>query len=246
MPKYLKTVGFIILAAALVYMGVLASTNDPTIEDADTSNHLVLGVDVSRYQGHIDFERLYDQDVHFAFIKATEGKDYVDPKFMVNYGNVKNSNLSYGFYHFYRFEYSGYDQAQNFINNVDKDDKALPPVLDLEYYGKYIDDPMDVDTLKDDLSDFLTSLENYYGKKPIIYCNYYIYRDYIQGNFDEYDLWYRKISEEEPIIDGIRDWTFWQFSENGQLQGYGGDLASDYIDLNYFNGTLQELKNYGK
>ena len=113
----------------------------------------------------------------------------------------------------------------------------LPPVVDIEFYGDYYKKPKAPEEAKKILSDLLKELERYYGVKPIIYATHSAYKLYIKDSFEEYPLWIRNTFY-PPLFDGINRWTFWQYSDKGKIAGH----ESDYIDLNVFYGTLEELK----
>ena len=110
------------------------------------------------YQGDVDWNVISNQDIDFAYIKATEGKSYVDEKFRNNYNNVINIDLPTGFYHFFSFESSGEEQAQNYINQVKEYDNMLPPVVDIEFYNMY-GKTANISEVKDDLKVLLKKLE---------------------------------------------------------------------------------------
>ena len=102
----------------------------------------VFGVDVSNYQGEVDWQRLGEQGVQFAFIKATEGSGHVDESARRNIEQSADTDIKRSCYHFFSFDSSGHTQAQNFISVVGRDEIDLPPVVDIEYYGdKLIDKP---------------------------------------------------------------------------------------------------------
>ena len=98
--------------AALIYAGII-QLNRPSREA-----YPVRGVDVSHYQGNIDWNKLEAQGIMFAFIKATEGSSHTDSMFQANWENVAQTELRAGAYHFFSFESSGQTQAENFINTV--------------------------------------------------------------------------------------------------------------------------------
>lgn len=83
-------------AAALFYTGILKPVN-PRKE-----LYPVRGVDVSSYQGKIDWNVIASQGISFAFVKATEGSSLVDPCFASNYGNAAAAGLQVGAYHFFQ------------------------------------------------------------------------------------------------------------------------------------------------
>ena len=113
----------------MLYNGIILF-NNPSVEI-----YPVKGIDVSAYQGEIDWEVLAKQDILFAYIKATEGSSYVDEYFNTNFENANKTNLKVGAYHFFSYDSSGLAQAENFINTAEKRDDSMPPVIDIEFYG---------------------------------------------------------------------------------------------------------------
>lgn len=201
----------------------------------------VMGVDVSHYQGYIDWNELEEQNVSFAFIKATEGSSHVDEFFPQNIENIQNTDIYHSAYHFFSFESSGETQAENYISTVDKDSINLPPVVDIEFYGDKFRHQPSVDETAEILSPLLTKLEEYYGEKPIIYTTATAYLKYIRKDFADYPLWIRNVNAEPSFVD----WTFWQYSDKGCLYGYNG--SEKYIDLNVYNGSADDfLKQFSQ
>lgn len=190
------------------------------------------------YQGDVDWNVISNQDIDFAYIKATEGKSYVDEKFRNNYNNVINIDLPTGFYHFFSFESSGEEQAQNYINQVEEYDNMLPPVVDIEFYNMY-GKTANISEVKDDLKVLLKKLEEHYGVSPIIYTTNSCYERYIKNDFQNYKIWIRDIFYEPKLKDN-RSWTFWQYTDKEKLEGYNGE--EKFIDLNVFNGTKEDLE----
>ncbi len=233
----------IILAFKLIYIVRIYSGDIPP-EMPDFTEYPVKGVDVSRYQGNIDWHVLSEQDVTFAFIKATEGSSYQDPCFTYNWKESQDNGVYVGAYHFFSYESSGETQAQNFIETVGELDGNLPPVVDLEFYGEYVSSPLSREKTRAILNELLKKLEEYYGVKPIIYTTIKAYYSYILGGgYGKYPLWMRD-TYREPLID----WEFWQYSDQGVLEGYDGvqtDQQERYIDLNVYHGNLETfLKKY--
>jgi lysozyme len=211
----------------------------------DPDRYPVCGVDVSRYQGNIDWQVIASQDITFAFIKATEGSSHQDPNFYVNWQGARESGIYVGAYHFFSFESEGATQAQNFIDTVGELDGTLPPVVDIEFYGDYAENPLSVSETRKILDDLLDTLEAYYGVKPIIYTTTKAYYRYISGGgYGDYLLWIRN-TYKKPFMR----WTFWQYSDEGKLDGYDGlqaDHTEMYIDLNVYNGSREAfLKQFG-
>ncbi len=225
-------------AAVLLYTGII-KFNDPSRE-----KYPVRGVDVSHYQGKIDWAEIRKQDISFAFIKATEGSSYVDPCFEDNFRNAPKAGLRVGAYHFFSFDSPGKTQADNFIAAVRAFDGMLPPTVDVELYSKYVSEPpTDTDAIKNELRTLLSALEAEYGKKPVVYVTHKSYELLIRGDFAGYDIWIRDIFREPSLSDG-REWTFWQYTNRGRFNGYEGEER--YIDINVFSGSKDEFDSYGK
>lgn len=224
------------VVAVLFYHGILLF-NNPS-QDA----YPVRGVDVSSYQGEINWDILAGENIQFAFIKATEGSGYTDEYYQTNYERAKETGLRIGAYHFFSFDSPGKTQAENFIAAVAKTDNMLPPVADVEFYGEQEANPPDAGALRQELFDFMNILEEYYGKKPIIYATPKSYDLYIAGYFEEYDIWIRNVLTRPSLSDG-RSWTFWQYTNREKLNGYDG--KEKYIDMNVFCGGPEAFAAYG-
>ena len=200
----------------------------------------VRGVDVSHYQGDIDWEQLRAQGVMFAYIKATEGASFVDGAFQTNWENIVRTDLRAGAYHFFSFESPGQNQAENFIETVSPIDCMLPPVVDIEPYGRF-------KTIKDipdavaEIGVWLRAIESAYGMRPVIYTTEAFYKDCISDAFPDHDIWIRSVYGRPP--ESVR-WTFWQYASFARLKGYQG--KERFIDMNVFRGTVEEFKAYGQ
>ncbi len=199
----------------------------------------VKGVDVSRYQGEIDWDVLSGQGIEFAFLKATEGSSHIDSKFFYNMRAAYESGLCVGAYHFFSFDSPGAGQAVHYINTVGSLHDKMPPIIDFEFYGDKDKNHPDPEETRKQLQDMLTALEEEYQVKPIIYATATTYKLYIEGYFTEYPIWIRNVYYETALENG-REWTFWQYKDNALLDGYSGEEKK--IDMNVFRGTIEELK----
>ena len=223
------------ILSVLVWNGIIL-LNNPS-----PNRYPVRGVDVSRYQGQIDWELLASNDISFAFIKATEGSSHVDSCFSYNYEEARKTSLRIGAYHFFSYDSEGQTQADHYISIVEKTDDMLPPVIDLEFYGDKEQNPPAQDQVRQELTVMLDRLEEYYSMKPIIYATEKSYKLYLADAFQEYDIWIRNIFT-SPRLSDHREWTFWQYTDRGKLEGYKGD--EKYIDMNVFNGSIGDFLNY--
>ncbi len=178
----------LVLAFFLLFLNGVFLLNNPS-----KAEYPVRGVDVSEYQGEIDWEVLAGQELQFAFIKATEGSSYRDPQFAHNWQAAQKSGLAVGAYHFFSFESPGQTQTENFIAAIPKTPGMLPPVVDVEFYGAYKHNLPDVNALQSELNVLLQQLEEYYGQKPILYTTQKAYRYCIEDTFAGYGLWLRSV-----------------------------------------------------
>ncbi len=211
------------------------------LNGASAAKYPVKGVDVSAYQGDINWEILSSQNISFAFIKATEGSSFVDKYFHFNYAQAKKTGLAVGAYHFFSYDSSGVTQAENFINTVIPYDGMLPPVIDLEFYGDKEKNPPERGDVDVELKGMLDELEKHYGVKPIIYATEKSYALYLSGDYREYDIWIRNVIT-KPQLSDEREWNFWQFTNRERLDGYTGE--EKYIDMNVFNGSVEAFHQY--
>ena len=233
------TVAAVLIVAAtavgsLLYRGVL-HLNSP-----DEGKDPVRGVDLSSYQGAVDWDLLARQGISFAYIKATEGSSLVDPCFGANWTAASGTGLRIGAYHFFSFESSGETQARLFCDTVKSVPDMLPPVVDVEYYGAFRSEKdVDVPAAKRELRVLIDALTAAYGMKPIIYADASTYRTIVREDFADCDLWFRSVYS---CVPSDIPWAFWQYSNRHVLEGYEG--KERYIDLNVFAGSADAFEKY--
>ena len=228
-------------AAALATLGLLRWRGLILLShEANPDQWEVFGVDVSSYQGEVDWSALASQGVDFAFIKATEGSLLQDRQFAANWAGAAAAGVRAGAYHFLSYDSPGDTQADNFISTVPVTEGALPPVVDIEFYGQYLENPPEKAQVRAILDPLLERLEEHYGVKPILYVTYRSYYRYIAGGgYDAYPVWCSSPTV-FPLVPG---WDFWQYSHSARLEGYSG--AQDRIDLNIFRGGRREFEAFG-
>ena len=198
--------------------------------------YTIHGIDVSRYQGAIDWQEVKAMEIKnikigFSFIKATEGVNDQDKRFSSNWKAAKKAGMARGAYHFFNPYRSGKEQAQNFIESVVLSKGDLPPVLDVEQTGT-----ASKIQLQQRIEDWLHLIEMRYKVKPIIYTGADFYANNLAGKFDAYPLWVAHyLVKDKPRVN--RDWSFWQHSESGRVNG-----IKAYVDFNVFNGDSTAFK----
>ncbi|MCP2029151.1 lysozyme [Flavobacterium sp. HSC-32F16] len=195
----------------------------------------VVGIDVSEFQGKVDWEEVEILDekypVQFVFIRATAGNDRVDRQFKRNWEGAKENKIMRGAYHYYRPNENSIEQANLFIKTVKLQKGDLPPVLDIEKLPK--NQPLD--SLKKGLKRWLTKVEKHYQVRPIIYSGERYYSDFLKEEFGEYLFWIANYNFYREKIED--DWLFWQFTEKASLPG-----IKHRVDVNIYNGDIEQLQ----
>lgn len=201
----------------------------------------VHGVDISKWQGKVDWAALRQAGTKFAFIKATEGGDHVDNRFMENWAGTKQAGVPRGAYHFVYWCRPAHEQAMWFKRNVPYDPTALPPVLDVEWNGESVNCPRKVprEQALAMIHLMLKEMEAHTGKRPIIYTDITFHQEILEGEFTDYPFWIRSTAAEPHHRYNDRRWTFWQFTTTGRVPGVSGD-----IDRNTFYGTDNQWRMF--
>ncbi|PZU87587.1 MAG: glycoside hydrolase [Chelatococcus sp.] len=198
----------------------------------------IQGIDVSRWQGEIDWEKVKDAGTRFAFIKATEGGDHLDPNFRRNWAEAKKHGIARGAYHFVWWCRPAKDQIRWLKRHIPRDPDALPPVLDVEWQN---DSQCTRKVSREDALEkmrlMLAALHEHTGKKPIIYTDINFHEDVLEGAFNEHPYWLRSTAAPLRHRYNRDKWEFWQFTTTGRVPGITGD-----VDRNAFFGSEREFE----
>ncbi len=201
----------------------------------DLPKYSCFGIDVSKYQNDINWDDVVDkQDIDFAIIRATAGKDYYDIKFAKNWKDIEDHKLIKGAYHYYRPNENSTEQANFFTKHVKLNYGDLPPILDIEKYSRV----QSLNKLKTGLLNWLNIVEKHYGVTPIIYTynNFYVSTIANDKRFDKYPIWIAWYKLDANPNEILKDWIIWQFTDKGKVHGIEGD-----VDINVFNGDINKL-----
>lgn len=211
----------------------------PATRSAEFDVH---GIDVSKYQGDIDWRQVKEAGVGFAYIKATEGADRVDSKFQYNWAAAKAAGVPRGAYHFVYWCRQPHEEISNFTSVVPNDADALPPVLDVEATptSRSCRRTLYRDEALRDIKAMLVGMERAYGKKPVIYTSVDLYQAIIgPDGLSEYPIWVRSTKYHPKVRYGDRRWTFWQYRSDGRIPGIVGA-----VDQNTFNGSHEQWRKW--
>lgn len=197
----------------------------------------IRGIDISHYQGKINWEKLSNAQIEhspirFVMIKATEGSTQIDDCFQDNFKNARDYGFIRGAYHFWSNKSSARDQARFFLKKVHLKDGDLPPVLDVENKPE----DMSVEDFQREILTWMHIVEDKYHVKPILYTYYKFKNQYLNTPvFDDYPYWIAHYYVDEIEYEG--DWKFWQHTDAGRLPGIKGT-----VDFNLYNGSYYDLK----
>jgi GH25 family lysozyme M1 (1,4-beta-N-acetylmuramidase) len=192
------------------------------------------GIDVSHWQGTIDWTRVAGSGKKFAFAKATEGQTYNDPTYSTNRAGAEGRGMSFGAYHFARPDTTQNDavlEADHFAAVAAYRPGEIRPSLDLEDSGG-----LSVSTLNTWVKAFLNELYKKTGKRAMIYTNPSFWQTYMGdttwfANNGYTLLWIANWGVSKPSVPannwGGHGWTFWQWTSCESVPGISGCVDGD-------------------
>lgn len=219
------------VAAALVFVMVLMAAMPAFALQAD-SRHVYEGIDVSVYQGNIDFEKVKGDGIEVVYIRAGEGSSYVDSKFKQNARRAKAAGLKFGFYLYVTAQNTEEaEQQASFFADLIKDyDYDCRPAMDFENFSG-----LSRDQVNQIGKAFMEKLEEETGLRPVIYTNANAANRTWSETFGKYPLWAAEYGPSEPeITSGIwESWAGFQYTSSGRVEGIEGR-----VDKNRFTDTM--------
>jgi GH25 family lysozyme M1 (1,4-beta-N-acetylmuramidase) len=199
----------------------------------------VKGIDVSYYQGTINWTAVKNDGVKYAFIRVSDGLNTPDTKFSANWSGSRNAGIYHGAYQFFRPSQDAIAQADLLLskigNQLAPDD--LPPVIDVE-----ATDGMSASAVASGVHEWVQHVTQALGRRPIIYTGKYFWQDNV-GDADETasPLWHAQYTSAScpNIADAWPSWAIWQYSSSGSVAGISGN-----VDMDRWNGDLASLQAF--
>ncbi|MBR3951436.1 MAG: glycosyl hydrolase family 25 [Bacteroidaceae bacterium] len=222
--------GFAIVAALVMILTIIEQRPDSVGSCGDWDKQ---GIDVSHYQGSIDWERVANEtNIKFVYIKATEGSSHKDTTYTRNTRQARAVGLAVGSYHYFHPNVPVATQYNNFMSLVDLSTQDLIPVVDIEEKGR-----KPSKQICDSLDKFSSMVLAQWGTRPIIYTHQRFYNYLLQRSFDDHILWIARYGAYKfkltPALEDERQCTIWQYSNRGIVEGIEG-----HVDLNtLYNGA---------
>jgi lysozyme len=199
------------------------------------------GIDVSKWQGDIDWARVSSAGVKYAIIRVSDGVNTIDEYFETNWAGAKDNGILRGAYQFFRPGQDPIAQAEILVRRIREEGPMdLPPVIDIEAV-----DGQSAAVIQDKARRWIDYVEVELGVTPIIYTGFYFWRDNVGGtqDFNQYPLWHAQYTSAQcpRIADAWDRWALWQYTSEGRVDGIDGN-----VDLNRFNGTYEELLGFAQ
>ena len=212
----------------------LAETEQEMAVCADGST--IYGIDVSRFQGSIDWQKVKDSGVVYAYIQISRSVTDLDAKFEYNWRRAKEVGILRGAYQRFQPDQDVALQAQIFLDKLGPYQEGdLPPMLDVEDDGG-----LTGTQIANRVTQWMDRVEPVVGVTPLIYTGFYFWRDEVaSADFSEYPLWIANYGTDCPLVpEKWTTWTIHQYSSTATIPG----ITANTVDVNKFNGTLAELQ----
>lgn len=196
------------------------------------SSEIYEGIDVSRWQGNINFEQVANSGIQIVYIKATEGTTYVSPTFEKSYLNAKENGLKIGFYHYVtaRTEEEAKAEAQFFASKIQGKEVDCKLAMDFEEFGNLNNNEINAIGLA-----FIKRLQELTQKPVIVYSNSYTARTVWNGEILNYSLWVAEYGVSKPRDNGKwSKYVGWQYTDTGKVNGIRGNVDRDKFTKEIF------------
>ncbi|MDL2258958.1 LysM peptidoglycan-binding domain-containing protein [Eubacteriales bacterium OttesenSCG-928-K08] len=218
------------VSLALCCMLCLVAVGGVAIALQPADDNLIAGLDVSKWQGDIDFEKVRDAGIEAVYIRSSRGSSYIDPYFEQNYERARAAGLDVGFYHYVSATdvEEGVLEAQFFTSVISGKQAQLLPVMDYEDYSN-------VERTNEVGMAFLQEMQRLTGLKPVLYASASHARDQWSKEIADMTLlWVAHWGVSQPKDNDKWDsWAGWQYSSTGRVSGISGD-----VDMDWFTSAL--------
>ncbi|OOB80254.1 MAG: hypothetical protein BEN19_05875 [Epulopiscium sp. Nuni2H_MBin003] len=190
------------------------------------------GIDVSEWQGEIDFTKVKDAGIEVIYMKVAQGSDYEDSYWQTNYEGAKNEGIKVGFYHYITAtsDDEAIIQATYFYNLIKDKDMDCYPAMDYESFSN-----LSTSKINSIASTYLSELESLSGVTPAVYTDESNAKNLWDSTLAKYPLWVAEYGVSEPnSIGNWSEWVGFQYSDSGTVSGIDGDVDLDYFKEGIF------------
>lgn len=191
------------------------------------SKPLIHGIDISHWDGDIDFARVKNDGIEIVYIKSSEGQSLIDPKFETYYHQARDHGLKIGFYHYVtaRTKAQAKAEAHFFISVIEEKEFDCLPVMDFEALFD-----LSHKEINKIAKEFMEAVEYYSGKKSMLYSDASNASSVFDPALARYPLWIAQYGVKEPSDNGKwLHWTGWQYTASGTISGIKNEVDRDYF-----------------
>lgn len=210
---------------SLTFLIILLTITIPVFALSPSSDTIYRGIDVSEWQGDIDFRRVKESGIEIVYIRAGQGFRYEDAKFEQNYEGAKSNGLKVGVYHYMtaRNEEQAGLQAQFFASLISNKEIDCKLAMDFEDFGSLSNTEINRIALA-----YIEELENLTKKEVVVYSNTYDAKYVFSNEVAEYPLWVAQYGVNEPQDNGKwSNWVGYQYTSTGRVSGIVGNVDLD-------------------
>lgn len=216
----------------------------PAYALSPSSSKIYKGIDVSEWQGDIDFKKVKESGIEVVYIRAGQGFSYEDAKFETNYEKAKENGLKIGVYHYVtaRSVEDAKLQAKFFVSLISNKKIDCKLAMDFESFGNLINSQINEIALA-----YLKELEELSKKEAIVYSNTYDAKYKFNSEVAKYPLWVAQYGVNEPQDNGKwKSWEGYQYSSTGRVNGISGNVDLDKFTENIFLSNVEEVPEVEK
>lgn len=210
---------------SLFTFAILMMTIIPVMALSPSSDEIYNGIDVSEWQGDIDFSRVKNAGIEVVYIRAGQGFSYEDAKFERNYKEAKENGLKIGVYHYVtaRNVEQAKLQAQFFVSLISNKQIDCKLAMDFESFGNLTKSQVNEISLA-----YIEEVEKLSKKEVVVYSNTYNARYTFDDEVANYPLWVAQYGVSQPQDNGKwKSWVGYQYTSTGRVNGITGNVDRD-------------------
>ena len=222
----------IILIVCLFFTCIFVSSFEKVLAFPSSSSIIYDGIDVSEWQGNINFSKVKSSGIDIVYIKSSQGNNYIDPYFKTHYEEAKKNNLNIGFYHFLtaRNSQEAIAEAQFFVSVINNLDSNCRLAMDFEIF-----EDLSISEINEISLTFLSEVENLTRKEVVIYSDAFNARNTFNTEVaSRYPIWVAEYGTEEPSNGNWSTWIGFQYTNRGIIPGISGFVDRDYFTSDIF------------
>lgn len=205
-----------------------------------SGNTIYRGIDVSAYQGYVNYNEVRNAGIDVVYIKASEGDYLEDPEFRNNYNDAKSNGLNIGFYHFIRArnEEEAIQEAEFFSRVISGTEPNCKLAMDFEVFGD-----LSIYEINNISKVFLEKTQELTGKEMVIYSNTYDATTIFSEELASiYPLWVAQYGVSIPSDNGKwENWVGFQYWDRGSIPGIDGNVDLDRFTEGIFLSSSGEV-----